>query len=392
MLKKTTASGRGRTKIRPNLYQRESDGKFEAKWTDETGRWRSKTLAADTITAAKAEQDAWLTSVRKGEAGRVSDDTLSSFADKFLAQADVKPRTKDLYEARLRLHVLPTLGRKKLHEVKPEHIVSILVRLKEKGKAEWTRSGVLTAVSALFSYAVEIKAVSQNPASLISKKRRPKPNLGSRLLVLHGDEIESFLDNVPQKWHPVVYTALYTGARQSEILGLRWSEVQLPDEDSFGVIRLRYQLSRATNKRPAERVLLKTEATEAVGRDIDIDPGLVSYLKLHRATSVFNADSDYVFCTEKGTPLYCRNLLDRGFYPARDKLPEEKHGLRFHDLRHTYVSLLISSGADPAYVARQVGDKIPTVLNVYAKYWDDGSKRENAMRALAGSRQKPEDD
>ena len=59
------------------------------------------------------------------------------------------------------------------------------------------------------------------------------------------------------------------------------------------------------------------------------------------------------------------NVLNRHFYPALDdaKLPR----IRFHDLRHTYASLLIEQGENIKYVQSQLGHASPTVtLNVYA--------------------------
>jgi len=74
---------------------------------------------------------------------------------------------------------------------------------------------------------------------------------------------------------------------------------------------------------------------------------------------------DLIFPNEAGQPLNHNNLVSRHFDPALKKAGIDK--IRFHDLRHTYASLLIEQGENPKYIQTQLGHSSPTVtMNVYA--------------------------
>jgi hypothetical protein len=74
--------------------------------------------------------------------------------------------------------------------------------------------------------------------------------------------------------------------------------------------------------------------------------------------------SEFVFCSERGTPLDADNFRHREF-PAALRRAELRR-IRFHDLRHTYTSLLIAHGAHPKYIQAQLGNaSIQTTLDRY---------------------------
>lgn len=81
-----------------------------------------------------------------------------------------------------------------------------------------------------------------------------------------------------------------------------------------------------------------------------------------------------MFATQTGRPIYYRNLTRQGFAAAVaragiDHEPEPK--LRFHDLRHTYTSLLIAEGLNVIFVSRQLGHAYPSyTLNTYGGLFD----------------------
>ena len=89
-------------------------------------------------------------------------------------------------------------------------------------------------------------------------------------------------------------------------------------------------------------------------------------------------DLGLVFPSKAGTPIECQKLMLRHFIPAlkRAGLPK----MRFHDLRHTYASLMIEQGENIKYVQNQLGHSSPTVtLDVYAHLMKD-SNQEAACR------------
>ena len=125
------------------------------------------------------------------------------------------------------------------------------------------------------------------------------------------------------------------------------------------------------------------QKTPQAKRDIALAPVLAKVLREHRMASPFKADTDRVFPSATGKVLNHRNLARRGFELGL-KNAELGH-LRFHDLRHTYASLLIAEGLNVVYVSRQMGHSSPDItLRVYAHLWDALEHADKARAALDG--------
>src|SRR4051794_21842754 len=122
---------------------------------------------------------------------------------------------------------------------------------------------------------------------------------------------------------------------------------------------------------PAWRVEPKTITTK---RDIVLMPALAKLLAAHRVPSPYSGHDDPVFASGVGTPLLRSNVRARILRPATDKAGLggcDRPTLRTHDLRHTFASLLIATGASVVFVAAQMGHAKPTVtLDVYAHLFD----------------------
>jgi integrase len=98
-------------------------------------------------------------------------------------------------------------------------------------------------------------------------------------------------------------------------------------------------------------------------RKIDMVPQLVSQLKEWKLACP-KSELDLVFPNAKGNPIDANNLLNRVYNPALKKA--NLHRMRFHDLRHTYASLLISQGENPKYVQNQMGhSSIQVTYDIY---------------------------
>jgi integrase len=142
-----------------------------------------------------------------------------------------------------------------------------------------------------------------------------------------------------------------SGARQGELLGLKWSDVDWETN----------QISIQRNFNQGRWYKPKSKAST---RKIDLGETMMTELRKWRLACLPNG-LDLVFPSEAGTPLDNHNVLTRHFRPALKKagLPR----IRFHDLRHTYASLLIEQGENIKYVQTQLGHFTPMMtLNVYA--------------------------
>ncbi|MGE5689176.1 MAG: tyrosine-type recombinase/integrase, partial [Pseudomonadota bacterium] len=178
------------------------------------------------------------------------------------------------------------------------------------------------------------------PLKRVSKAERPKVRAASKPRVLSHEELEALLAHVSDAYRPLIATAAFSGMRLSELLGLRWQDVDLDE----GLIRVRHQLSRAKRGKPARLLPLKTDAA---ARDIFLLPQLAALLRKHKAHGFsrgFAKPEDYVFTTSIGTPINQRNVSARGLEKAADRAGLNRKGLprvSMHDLRHTFASHLI---------------------------------------------------
>ena len=109
----------------------------------------------------------------------------------------------------------------------------------------------------------------------------------------------------------------------------------------------------------------------------NLGPKLMNELKKWRLACA-PCKLDLIFPNASGQPMDCRNMVNRYFEPALKKAGLPK--IRFHDLRHTYASLLIEQGENIKYIQSQLGHSSPTVtLDVYAHLMKK-SNPESAMR------------
>jgi integrase len=173
--------------------------------------------------------------------------------------------------------------------------------------------------------------------------------------------------------------AVATGMRQAELLGLRWADIDL----DAGVIRVRTQLKRNLNKewvlhepktrRSRRQIALAQPAAEA----------LVRHREQQQAERAFvgaaYVDRGLVFCTELGRPLIRGNVY-RGFLRllARAGLPQ----VRFHDLRHTCATLLLSMRVNPKVVSGMLGHaSVSITLDIYSHVIPDMQQDAAAIMA-----------
>ena len=215
-----------------------------------------------------------------------------------------------------------------------------------------------------------------NPIARLERHERPRPER-REMRVLDRHEIGALLDAADAAHRPLIATSVFTGLRQGEALGLVWGDVDL----AAGALRVRKQLDRG-----GDRVALKTPEA---ARDVVLMPALVSMLREQKAKAFARGHarpSDYVFASEVGTPLHYRNVSRRGLDRAMQRAGLAGDGrpkLRWHDLRHTYASLLIAQGANVVFVSRQLGHASPTItLDVYGHLFDHAEHAQRARDAL----------
>jgi integrase len=166
---------------------------------------------------------------------------------------------------------------------------------------------------------------------------------------------ERYLSQGESRFEALYVLALTTGLRIGELLGLRWSDIDLDTR------RLRVSRQVKPGNAGTSEGLIFTEPKAARRRTVDLPTRTIEALKRHRKGRVEEKlkaggayqDNALVFATSLGTPFGPETVTQRSFKPLlrRTVLPE----IRFHDLRHTYATLLLARGVHPTYVQRALG-------------------------------------
>jgi integrase len=216
----------------------------------------------------------------------------------------------------------------------------------------------LMILGQIFAYAIRHKYVDYNPVRDAEKPREVGQE-GERdhekIKILTPEQITSLLDaETDQEYRMIrmIFTlAVFSGARQGEILGLRWMDMDW--------INKQVHIDRTFNNGTLYNTKTKTSS-----RRIDLGPMVLTELKKWKLVCP-KSELGLMFPDSKGGHIEHHNLVNRHFHPAREKacLPR----IRFHDLRHSYASLMIGMGENLKYIQTQLGHSSPTVtLNVYA--------------------------
>lgn len=376
-----------RTRVEHGIY-RQPNGKL-AVCARRAGRLHFRTAGTDLAEARRARADL----IAALEAGRVPasphlrlDTVASLWSERFeamVAAGDRRPRTYEAHRFHLDHDLLPRLGRRRIASVGVEDVAALIGELRGAGRSVKTTANSLATLQSVLRFARRRGWILVDPVELLEPWERPHPARRPRGRVLGRGEIERLLGACPSRGRLLVETALFSGLRISELLGLIWADVDF----AAGLIRVQAQLSRAHRGEPPRRVAPKTPASV---REIPLVPQLAEHLAAHRQATGLLAPAGWVFATSRGTPLGERNVARRVLKKAADEAglnDGERAALRFHDLRHTFAShLIIDLRLDVAQVSRILGHASITVtLNVYTHLFDDARHAREIRERMAAS-------
>jgi integrase len=268
------------------------------------------------------------------------DITFKELAEKWLElkESQVRPKTFASYRPHVE-RLITAFGQYKVKNISQEMVERFAANLSAQGIAPATASRCLTLAGSIFRKGMQWGYLSKNPAEFVVKPKVPKPKVD----ILEPDEIKQLIDATDPRYHCLIMFACLTGCRQSEILGLRWADVDLAN----GRVFIRQTLQGNQFFEP------KTESSRRV---IDLLPVLVEELKTHQVRQAVELPQnpyDLVFTSLKGTPMKGRNVTQRILEPALKRAGLRKVG--FHSLRHSYVSMLIAQGENVKTIQALVG-------------------------------------
>ncbi|WP_215456075.1 site-specific integrase [Streptomyces sp. ATCC 21386] len=279
----------------------------------------------------------------------------------------IKPRRKlstyDKYEAHVRLYLVPLLGAKRLESLGVADVRRFLVRLEKQTTAATAKESHRVLRSALSSACRE-ELITRNVAKLVEPPRTDSRELKPWSL----DETLDFLAaSRKDPLYAAFVLAIAMGLRRGEIVGLRWSDLDLDNR----VLYVRQQTQRRRG------VLYDDDPKSRRRRAVPLPALCIAPLRWHRMRqAVARAkagerwqESAYVFTTRTGRPVEPRNVY-RSF--TRIAQSAGLRVIRLHDARHGTATLLTAAGVAPRVVMEILGhSQISITMDVYTHVVQD---------------------
>lgn len=377
-----------RTRVEHGLYRQEN-GNYGV-YVISNGRHRWRTVGPK-LSEARRQRDILLAKARLGQLdeerpsitfGELAEDWLSDLGA-LVASGERAATTLDAYRASLKCHTLPAFGSKRVDEISADDCARFIADLRAKGLAPKSIVGCLVPAGRVFSLAIRRGHIEFNPLRKLDSSERPRMHSRERRVLTHA-EIKRLLAACLPDRRPFVTTALFTGMRLSELLGLIWEEVDFDE----GLIRVRYQLGRGSREKPSTRARLKTGAAI---RDIPLLPQLSIMLQKRRLALPRSSPRDYVFPTNGGTAQAQAAFERYALHRAAREAGLDGDGrptLRIHDLRHTFAShLIVDLRLDAMQVSRILGHARPSItLDTYTHLFDQAAHAADIRERMGASR------
>ena len=290
------------------------------------------------------------------------------------SKTKLRPTTQASYEGAIYKHIIPALGKIPLSELTANDLQRFYGMLKKEGRlirTELYGKGVSdrmvwlchARIKTALDRAVQDGLIRVNPTA----DCKLPPKSAKEMQVLTREEMQRFLIQAKEEgYFELFLMELATGLRRGEILALQWDDLDF----ATGALHIQRQVYRANGK-----LVVSEPKTKAAFRTIVLPPSLVEVLREYRQ----QVDSRWMFPSpvKEDSPLdpaTCRKRLQTILDHADCKR------VRFHDLRHVFVTTALESGMDIKTLSTIVGHvSAATTLNIYTHVTD-------AMRQTAAAK------
>ena len=316
--------------------------------------------------------------------------TVAEYCEKWLLMQSAHIRNTTLidYTSKVKIHIIETLGEKYMADVTPDDIR--LAMLSAANKSASVYKSVTVLFKCIFKSAKDSRIIDKDPTIYLTSKGGGIPQQDK--IPLSDEQVEKLIETV-KGLPPYVFVmiGIYAGLRREEILALQWDSVFLDCDAPYLTVR------RAWHTESNRPIIMTELKTKAANRDIPLPDCLVECLREAKAKS----KSQYVVANSEGNPLsytqfkrlwqyiVTRTAGEHIYYRYENgkrvkhtinaKLGEKAahngrvvYSLDFevtpHMLRHTYITNLIYSGADPKTVQYLAGHESSKItMDIYAK-------------------------
>lgn len=299
---------------------------------------------------------------------------------------ELKITTYDTYMIIYRKHIQNTrLGKTKLENVKVADLQQYYnEKIKEGYSSKYVRAIEVILNSAL-DRAFKLRIIPENPNifTVIPPKKRYEAK------VLTREEVEKLVHEAKEEeLYPIVVTTVYTGMRKGEVMALKWENVDFKERKIF----IRNSLCRVTDEQPGEDghyhvsyKILEPKTKKSIRMVPMLDEVYEALMEQKRRQDIEKVkqenvyqDQGLVFADPTGGYLPQRPFMDK-YHEFLKKY--QITDIRFHDLRHTFATLLIESDVSMKLVQELLGHStITTSMDIYTHVSDQ--MKEKALDQL----------
>jgi len=313
------------------------------------------------------------------------DPTFHEFASDWFdgRRGELRETTVLDYQWQLTSHLLPFFASHRLSEITVQEVDRYRqAKVREGTLSATSINKTITRLGQILERAVEYELLHRNPARIGNRKLKPVRARAIHLdsaglicaLLDAAKDLDEAKGSKTSGRRALVATLTLAGLRIGEACALLWRDVDLANG----------------------RITVGRSKTDAGMREVDLLPLLRDELAAHKAAARSNGHDDLVFPTAAGTARDKDNARERVIRPVvkrADELLAERScpplpaGVTAHKLRHTFASVLIALGRDPAFVMGQLGHADPAfTLRIYAHAMRRGDDERDALRMLVEGR------
>jgi integrase len=264
----------------------------------------------------------------------------------------LRPRSRELYEGELRIHILPTLGDLELRQLTTGLVRTWHAELLRGPRARpSTAAKCYRLLRAILSTALEDGLITKNPcvikgAGVERTAERPIATI---------EQVYDIAGAIEPRFRAMVLLATFTGLRLGELRGLRRKNIDLVNN----TVRVTEQMQELADG----SIVIGPPKSDAGRRKVAIPEALVPEIDRHMRTFAAPGADGLVFSGPNGQP-FRRGSFYTAWHRAMQAVGID-NGLRFHDLRHTGNTLAASTGASTKELMARMGHSSPRAALIY---------------------------
>jgi len=349
-----TQRSKGTYSIKISLGKDPATGKYKSQWFTVKGSKKDTEKRLSEL----------LHQIDTGAFMKPGKTTVADYLARWLvdyAKPNLSPRSYERYAGIIRQHLIPDFGSIQLSQLRPEHLQKHYSARLKGGLSARTIRYHHALIHIALQTAVKWGLVGRNVADAVAPPKFKR----SQMQIWNENEVNQFLEAVKDtEYHALFYTALFTGMRRSELLALRWQDIDF--------IYSQIYVSRSLHHLKDGSYVFTQPKSERSRRTIALPPSAILVLnEYHKAKEADNLllgmtlnDSDLVFSHYEGKPLRPNTIT---YAWARIAARAGVRVIRLHDARHTHASLMLKQGIHPKVVQERLGHaSIQMTLDTYS--------------------------